>query len=107
MKVFKEHVHPESQSIASSKAAQIIASGKSHDRMAKVDLAQLVAYRLKKRPDDCQSTASIFYNHQQALHSKYHNSTGCNNIIFYSGKASKADTNSVFNQNRMDDVRST
>ena len=65
LKIFKEHLPPESQSIASSMAAEMIASGRPQENMAKVDLAQLVAHRLRsaKKPEDCQSTASVFLRH--------------------------------------------
>ena len=63
LKVFKEHLPPESQSIASSLAAEM--SGRPQEKLAKVDLAQLVAHRLRsaKKPEDCQSTASVFLRH--------------------------------------------
>ena len=67
MKVFKEHLPKESQSIASTKAREL--SQERYTKLAKVELAQLVAHRLKnaRRGEDTKSTISVFYNNQTRL----------------------------------------
>ena len=68
VKVYKDHLQGENLSIGSSQAAMV--NVKAPERLAKVELAQLIKHRLKKTNyDQCSTTASVFFN-QQARMSK-------------------------------------
>jgi len=67
LKAFKDHILPEAQSMTSSQA--LITSAKGHERLARVELAQLLQHRLRKlNLEDSKSTASVFNNHRARLH---------------------------------------
>lgn len=87
MKTYKEHLPVETQSITTSVAALV--SAKPQESMARSELAQLLAYRLKNsKPEFCMSSMSVFNNHQARL-SKSINQTGNLTVLFLANQTTK------------------